>query len=235
MRLRLSATFLCLIASACVDDGVSVYVRGVIPPEINEDSCTWDPSSDVFLPAPGVLDVETDLVLGANVDYRLVLSAANQLQRRGGSGRAETNGVQITRAEVTLRGLDGAALNLGGLPNPFSVPVSAYIPPSADPTTPGLAAVAVTAVPAAYATAMANGFPRDADGNLVATQVLIGVKLLGSTLGDIDIEMAEWQWPTTICGQCLFRCALDGDTPAFACDPGQDTVTILPSTHLACL
>ncbi len=234
MRLRLSAMVLSLFAAACVDDGVSVFVKGVIAPEMNEDSCTWDPNSDVFIVPPGVLDVETDLVLGSNVDYRVVLSTANQLQPRGGSGRAETNGVQITRAEITLRGLDGNPINLGGLPNPFSVPTSAYIPPASDPTNPGTGAVAVTAIPAAYATAMANGFPRDADGNLVATQILLGIKLIGETQGHIDIEMAEWQWPVSICGLCLFRCAADGESPLFGCVPGQDAQTILPSDFLGC-
>ena len=218
-----------LIAAGCADDNVSIFVTGVIPPEMDEDSCSFDPSVDVTLLSPGAYNIESDLILGRQPDYNLVMSASNSLQRRAISGRAETNGINITRTEVTIQALDGSALNLGGLPNPFSVPASAFIPPAADPMTPGRGVVSSTVIPAQYATSLATSLPRDSMGRLVESTIVVAVKLVGETQGHIDIESDEFTWPIQLCGGfCLFTC---GEMFTPYCLPGQDAVTVVTNTQ----
>lgn len=225
MLQRLLPAVVLVVAAGCADDNVSIFVTGVISPDIEESSCLFDPGTSVFLLAPGTFNIETDLVLGTQPDYNLVISVSNQLQRRGGSGRAETNGVNVQRTEVTIRGLDGNALNLGGLPNPFSVPAAAYLPPAADFMSPGRGVVSSTIIPSAYATALATTLPRDADGNLVGTEVIVSVKMVGETQGHIDIESDEYDWPVQLCGGlCLFQCSSE---PVPYCFPGQDAVSTI--------
>lgn len=225
MLQRAVAVIAMLLAVGCADDSVSLFVTGVIPPEVDEDSCSFDPTVDVFLLSPGTYNIEADLILGRQPDYNLVMAAQNQLQRRAISGRAETNGIYITRTEVTIQALDGSALALGGLPNPFSVPASAYIPPASDPMTPGAGVVSSTVIPGQYATALASALPRDAMGQLVESTVVVAVKLVGETQGHIDIETDEFTWPIQLCGGfCLFTC---GEGFAPYCLPGQDGLTVV--------
>ncbi len=218
---RLTTLFLCIAGLGCVNDNVSIFIEGVIPPMKEDDGCTWDPSTTSVLLSPGLFNVEADLILGTAAPYTTVLAVNSQLQPRGGSGRSETNGVQVERAEVTIRSLSGDAIDFGGLPNPFSIPTTGYIPPSSDPTQPGESAVSVVAIPGDYAIRLAA--MRDGGGNLLFTQVLASIRLVGKTLGHIDIETGEWDWPITLCdGLCLFQCATADDTRSFSCLPGQD-------------
>ncbi len=233
MLQRAVAVLAMLMTVGCVDDNVSIFVTGVIPPDQDEDSCSFDPAVDLFLLAPGTYNIEADLLLGRQPDYNLVMSAANQLQRRALSGRAETNGINITRTEVTIRALDGSPLDLGALPNPFSVPASAYVPPAADPMNPGRGVVSSTVIPAQYATALAAALPRDAMGQLVESTVIVGVRLVGETSGHIDIDSDEFVWPIVLCGgNCLFAC---GESFTPYCLAGQDGLTLLDPMAPQCL
>lgn len=234
MLQRAVAVLAMLMTVGCADDNVSVFVTGVIPPDQDEDSCTFDPAAaDMPLLAPGTFNIETDVIIGRQPDYNLVLATSNQLQRRALSGRAETNGVFITRTEVTIEALDGSALALGGLPNPFSVPAAAYVPPATDPMTPGQGVVSSTAIPAQYATALAAALPRDAMGNLIESTVVVAVKLIGETQGHIDIETDEFRWPVQLCGGfCLFQC---GESFAPYCLLGQDGVSLLDPMTPECI
>lgn len=231
MLQRAVAVLAMLLSVGCADDNVSIFVTGVIPPDMEEDSCNFDPGVDVFVLAPGTYNIEADLILGRQPDYNLVMAASNQLQRRGISGRAETNGINIRRTEVTIQALDGTALALGGLPNPFSVPASAFIPPANDAMTPGEGVVSSTVIPAQYATALAGSLPRDAMGSLVESTIVVAVKLVGETQGHIDIESDEFMWPVQLCGDfCLFAC---GEAFAPYCLPAQDGVSIVTDTMAA--
>lgn len=200
----------CLLALVgCVDDNVSVFVSGNLAPMIEETSCTYDPGSASQL-SQGTLDVS----FGGTFELHPVIQ--NQLQQRGASGRAETNGVRITRAEVTIEGLDGLPVDFAGLPNPFSVPMTVYIPPAASEDSPGLGTGSITAIPADYTLSLPI-----AEGS--TTTVVVAVRLIGNTLGDIDIETGDWTYPVEICNGCLLQCPVDAETTLVSCNPGQDT------------
>lgn len=196
----------------CVDDGVSVFVANAIAPEQSDEGCTWDPGSDVSMPG-GTLDVSFG---GSYFVYPRII---NQLQRRGRSGVAETNGVQLTAAEVTIRALDGTAIALPGLPNPFRVPMSGYIPPSASPDSPGVGFGRIEVLPPDYTLSL--GIEGEANVGLLAS-----IRIIGKTLGDIDIESAEWDFPITLCSGCLRVCTMDPTLVAGVCNRGQDQQVI---------
>ena len=199
----------CLLALVgCVDDNVSVFISGNLAPMIEETTCAYDPGSTVFL-SQGKLDV----AFGGSYSVNPLIN--NQLQRRGVSGRAETNGIQLTRAEVTLEGLDGLPVDFGGLPNPFSVPTSVYIPPASSPEAPGTAAGTIVVMPTDYTLSL----PIAAGST---TTITAAVRLVGRTLGDIDIETGEWIFPIEVCNGCLLVCDIGPEDEPVACNAGQD-------------
>ena len=194
----------------CVDDNVSVFISGNLAPMIEESSCAYDPGSTTFI-SSGKLDV----AFGGSYEIHPIIQ--NQLQRRGVSGRPETNGIHITRAEVTLEGLDGLPLDFGGfLPNPFSVPTTVYIPPASSPDAPGAAAGSIVVVPADYTLSL----PVAAGST---TTITASVRLVGRTLGDIDIETGDWIFPIEVCNGCLLICEIGPDDELVSCNPGQDS------------
>ncbi|HJK92229.1 MAG TPA: hypothetical protein RMH85_04960 [Polyangiaceae bacterium LLY-WYZ-15_(1-7)] len=209
-RSHLIVALACLLGLAgCVDDDVSVFIQDNVAPEVSDDGCVYDANGEPL--ARGILNVDS----GAS--YFVYPRIQNQLQMRATSGRAEPNGVHIERAEVTIRDLAGNAIAFDGLPNPFSVPTSAYIPPASDPTQGGVGVASVEAIPADYGFAL---------GGLVGTgtSVIVDVKLIGETNGTIDIDTGDWSWPVQLCGgSCLFSCSTED--VAASCNPGQDSVT----------
>jgi hypothetical protein len=130
--------------------------------------------------------------------------------------------VNVVRAEVELRDVNGAPFLLGALPNPFTVPATGFIP-SSDGTSAGVGLGDVEVVPPAYGEELrAIG-----TGTIVAA-----VRVLGVTAGGADVESSEFIWPIDICTGCLFACVRDEEgraqcTPS--CRPGQDTVTVTPA------
>lgn len=200
----------------CVDDGVSVFVAGAIAPEQSDEGCSWDPGSDLSQPG-GTLDVS----FGGS--YFVYPRIVNQLQRRGRSGVAETNGVQLTAAEVTIRALDGSALSVPGLPNPFRIPMSGYIPPAASPDSPGVGFGRVEVLTPDYTLSLE-------EAGAANVSLLASIRIIGKTLGDIDIESAEWDFPIALCSGCLRVCTTDPTMVTSACNLGQDqrVVSVCP-------
>lgn len=205
------AVALLLGLGGCVDNGSSVFVTGVIPPEMEEGGgCTYDPETNVDL-----LGAQWDLAFGNS--YYLVLAVSSQLRQRGSDRMADPNTVFLNRAEVELidERTNAPFQFAGGLPNPFSVSTSAVIGAAADPMTPARGVVRFEAIPASY---------RDQIRDLGAPKVRIEAQLFGRTNGDIDIDTAVWSLPVDICTNCLRQCAT-GDEAALTCNPGQDFVS----------
>lgn len=205
--------FLCsmLTLVGCVDDNVSVFVRGNVAPTKEEGECTYNPGSLYRL--SGVYDVS------AGGAYTAVLDVVNQLRSRATNERAETNGVFITSARIALYGSDGSLINpvdLGDRPNPFSLTTSQfYIAPSPSPDSLSASALPVTLIPFDYGLALRQFYLNEV--------VTIGVELRGRTNGDIDIEVGEWTWDTTVCDGCLAaECLPFGDDFVGACRRGVD-------------
>ena len=227
MRLSLALTMLTLALSGCADDNISVYVRGNIAPEQSDDGCLYSASSSLYV-TQGLWDITGSQRYSG--EYKVNLAVVNQIRARASSVAAEPNGVHITGAEVTLRQLGGEPFGpgvLGGLPNPFSVPASAFISPAAGPGAPGLSTVTVVVVPVGYAAALiAQG--------VTETTIVGSIRLTGETSGHIDVRTGEWDYPIAICAGCLFTCPPTADDALLACDPGVNQPSADPS-HPSCL
>lgn len=205
--------FLCsmLTLVGCVDDSVSVFVRGNIKPTKEDGECLYESGDQYKL--TGTYDV------AGGRDYQVFLDVTNQLRSRGTFERAETNGVFITRADITLYGSDGTLINpadLGNRPNPFSITTpQTYIPPSPGADSLGSSSVRVGAIPLAYGEALRTTYLNEI--------VTVGIRLFGRTNGDIDIETGEWTWDVQICDTCLrLPCNFSSDDFVQACTFGVD-------------
>ncbi len=204
-RLGMISCLLSLVG--CVDDNVSVFVTGNLAPTIEDTGCSYDPASTALI-LQGTLDV------GGARNYVVHPRVTNQLQRRGAIGRGETNGVFINRAEVTLTNQEGALIDLGGLPNPFSVPLTVYVPAAASADAPGVGTGVLELIPPDYAVSL----PIPPGGS---TLLLASVRLVGQTQGEIDIETGEWLYPINVCNGCLLACGGDPEE-IMTCSPGMD-------------
>jgi hypothetical protein len=210
----------CVLAAAwalagCAPGNPGLVVGGVIGPN---ETCILDVGNPRL--TRGALDVAA-----FEVSYSMTPVLFNQLinlSTQGAPPRADPNVVNVVRAEVELRDVNGAPFLLGALPNPFTVPATGFIP-SSDGTSAGVGLGDVEVVPPAYGEELrAIG-----TGTIVAA-----VRVLGVTAGGADVESSEFIWPIDICTGCLFACVRDEEgraqcTPS--CRPGQDTVTVTPA------
>jgi hypothetical protein len=176
---------LAALATGCTDDGVSLHAICPVPPDIEDNACIWDPSSEICV-AEGVLNT-----LSAT-SYRLNLKVQSGLKSRMRDVPvlAEPNGIQITDAEVELRVFDGDIINfpeeplpdgskLPKLANPYRVAASGY----ADPQ--GLATAIITIMGKEYIDRL-NGKVK---------QIVAVVTVHGITNGSEDVESGEFNWP----------------------------------------
>jgi hypothetical protein len=202
-------------AAGCAEDGVSLHVICPILPELEEDSCVWDPAGEDCV-AEGMLNLA-----GAN-SYRLSLRVQSGLRPRAREDppQGEPNGIQVRSAEVEMRTADGARIS--DFENPFTVTASGFVAPG------GLGAVTLTALDA-----VRTGFLHVGPQNSApkVEQVVLAIKLKGKTNGGQDVSSGEFAWPVRLIskslgddGQCMTRpyCAggLGQDTFAETCAAG---------------
>ncbi|MBW2462653.1 MAG: hypothetical protein JRH11_13470, partial [Deltaproteobacteria bacterium] len=141
------------------------------------------------------------------------------------------NGLLVGGAEVEVFDSAGTTVNFGGLPNPFTIRNTAFVPSSAGPTTPGTAIMSLEILPAAYVQALNDGFlPADPSAR---SQVLIDIQPFGETLGHTSVDGRPFIWPVTLCRgrNCLYA-PVSADEEISCCFPGQDATcpdAILPA------
>ena len=83
------------------------------------------------------------------------------------------------------------------LPNPFVITSNASIAPASGPE--GEATIVVVEViPMIYA---------DQLGTFEGQQILAEIRLFGTTLGDIDVNVQPFVFPIELCTGCLTKCA----------------------------
>ena len=197
-----------VFASSCVTNESTLFIRACL--QIPEDTCivTPDVSSTTLL--RGTLDPAQES------GYNGVLLVGNQLVARGNSVqlRTETSRIEIQSADVTI--YDSTLANQLG--TTYSVPASGFVDPGTS-TQPGFGLASVLLVDPKTAKAHA--------GETVVSSVI----LHGRTLGGIDVESGEWQFPIDIHergSSCDLAPCLPGVVPAdmlvTTCHPGFDTI-----------
>lgn len=185
-----SVSLVALLAlAACEDNRASIFVRGVVPAEVDSTTggCTIDGASDSMLTG-GIVDV------GLSSGFTLDLSIANQLIARADRSRltAEVNRVTVNRAEVRISSSKAVRKDR------FSTLVFGLVDPSADGAAPGLGSVSVNVMQPELATELASQLKKGETTELVAY-----VKVFGETLGGNDVETDYFQFPFTACLGCL--------------------------------
>ena len=201
---------LIVTAYGCRGTDVGVQILGIVPPEVED--CTFNADSDVRLTG-GLWDIDFPSPQFP-ADYTTSPVVTNLLVSRALDTQAEMNTVRIEFFEVELRSVDGAHLDTGGLPNPYSTRTSAVIPVSEGAV--GTNEVAVgPGIPGAYAGVVGQLIGPGGFG-----EVVMSLRAVGRTVGGLSIKTARLDWPVTVCRGCLFACG-EGSSPT-TCIPGQD-------------
>lgn len=223
------ATTVFALTPACVENDRSIFVRAVLAPPQNRQNgeCFYEPEEDAAFYAEGTVDMAaTDSYFAYLLSGNLMRARANTDQTRSESNAAHINGaiVRVTTAN-------------GVLINEFTATSSSFIP-AQENNAPGLGVVGVTLIDGPTLQAI----KRTATAPLTTTArlVLANVKIFGETLGGVDLESGEFQYPIRVCEGCLIQyaddpavnsgSACDGvldatDENTLPCFPGQDVST----------
>ena len=183
----------------CVDDNQSVYIVGVAIPTASDSSCSFEGETTLL---NGTYDPSRG---NSYIVYPRVINA---LLPRANEIRPESNGVYIELAVVSIVSTNAPDVTIAE----YSVPAHGFIPPGGSS-----GVVAVEAIPAGVGTTADSG------------QLILNIRLVGRTQGDIDIETGDFTWPVSLCNGCLFTpCdpAVGNDEPGLgACSPGSNFAT----------
>lgn len=187
------------VAPACATNDQSIFLRGVLAPPTNRQNgiCVYsdDPTQTQLF--SGLLDV----ALRDNYEARMLVGS--QLIARGDPAqtRAESNRFHVNGAVVRVTTPNGEPIN------EFSTPVSGFIDPQSN-NVPDFGPVSVVLIDAGTVRKLSP------NGQLI-TSVVANVKMFGQTLGGVDVESGELQYPIDICAGCLVDFS-SGDDPARA-------------------
>ncbi|MBK7396640.1 MAG: hypothetical protein IPJ34_10155 [Myxococcales bacterium] len=201
-----------LLVPSCADNGVSLFIRGVIA--IKAPDCVAKPDADATLWS----SLYFDSALTTQVDVPLLVGS--QLFGRGDpkTSRGEPNRIQLSGAEVELTDTGGNAI----VPK-FTVPTIGVVDPTASSDA-SYGAVFVTLIPAGVAGAVAKNTGTTTFGP--RKLILANVKVFGKTLGGTDVESL----PVAIQIYACFGCSV-----VFPSDAAEATVggpnCLKPSTQ----
>jgi hypothetical protein len=209
---------------------MSIFVQHVMAPPLNRQNNVCLYEADPTLPAlsEGTVDVL------ARDTYDAQLLVGNQLIARGDTAntRAESNRARLNGVVVTVTDANGAVLG------EFTAATSGFIDP-AGANAPSYGIAAVTLIDAPTMGRIAGGL-----GAGQTRIVLANIKAFGQTIGGVDLESGEFQFPIRVCRGCLVSFALGDDTTVagtdcllplattggggattLPCAPGQDETT----------
>lgn len=195
---------------ACAEDDQSIFVRQVMAPPQNRQggTCTYLPDPTQPFLTEGVLD------LAVRNNYGATILVGSQLLPRGDQSntRAESNRAHMNGAVVKVTDANGASIG------EFTSLASGFVDPG-QTTTASFGLVGVTVIDAPTA-AKVGVSPGD------SKVVVANVKVFGKTLGGVDLESGEFQFPIRVCYGCLVDFS-KGDDPA---TPGLDCNLPLQAT-----
>ena len=166
-----------LLSGGCADNESMLFVRGVL---------AWPPGQCVINPDPSSL-----MRLGGVLDrafrgnYIAPLLVGNQLTTRGDRDtlRTESSRITLRGAVVEINNRQGDRLLH------YTADGTGFVDPG-DGTNPGFGIMSVELIPPG-----AN-IPDN-------TEVIVGVRVFGDTLGGREIESSELTFPIFICSGCL--------------------------------
>lgn len=182
---------------ACADNDQTIYVRNVVAPPATRQGgqCLYQPDPAAPGLSEGVLDVAI-----APTYTAFLLVGGQALQRTDTlNGRIEPNRVHLNGAVVTVTDANGGSLG------EFTALGSGFVDPGQGAASSfGLLGVTLLDQPTTGKLAVAPNTSR---------LVVANVKVFGKTLGGVDLETGEFQFPIRVCNGCLISFAT-GDDPA---------------------
>lgn len=210
---------------ACAENDQSIFIQSALAPSTNRQggrcSYTNDPTQPYLF--EGVVDV------AIRDNYLTVLLVGNQMIGRGDGAntRAESNRAHINGAVVRVTDPNG------GLIGEFTSLASGFVDPQIN-NLPSFGAISVTAIDAPTLARIAEGMALG-DSKLVAANI----KAYGKSVGGVDLESGEFQFPIRVCAGCLITTAgrdpavpgcvalqeASGGSNELPCVPGQDEGT----------
>jgi hypothetical protein len=197
------------LAASCVDDAVSLRVECAIIPETDDTGCVFDPAGSCLI------EGRMNVAPGAATYYQGAVRVTNALKARARDipVQSETNGIAITEFEVEVLNTAGGRITFDGLPNPFTIQTSGFIPVG------GSGIAAGEFLPTGYVNQI-----RVAEGSdNPLGQVVVSLIVRGKTQGDVEVETAAWQWPIRLFSISVTDrsvCTVFDDA---VCNIGQDT------------
>ena len=202
------------VLPACSTNDQTIFIRSLLAPSANRQggACSYnnDPSQPALFTA--VLD------LGLTDSYNGTFLVGNQLIPRGdpNNNRAESNRVHINGAIVKVQDPDGTTLR------EFTSLATGFADPQNN-NAPGYAPIGAVVFDAPTKDIV---LPSVATKGTART-LLIVVKVFGTSVGGVDVESGEYQFPMQVCRGCLVK--QDGNAftkpGVFDCDKPAETTT----------
>jgi hypothetical protein len=202
------------LSQGCVDNDSAAFF--IVGHSILTDDCYVEPSESHWV--DGRFNVELTDSLGLPISYTFFPDYRNQLINRASEAplRANPNDILVEGAEVLLMDSQGQALDLGGLPNPYTVLGVTFVPAAADVGDWGQAAGALELIPSSYTGAMAG---------MAGGRIIAEIRPYGTTTGDVDIDGDPYLWPIDLCGgTCTLHYVATEDEAEMCCKFGQEHV-----------
>lgn len=212
------SALLMIAAPGCADNESTLFIRQAqIAQSTSGGGCTVDSSPTSKALMGGIMDVAFATQYGAN------LLVGNQLVDRGSRDhvKTETSRVQLEGSEVYLT--DSAGRQLGA---PFTVPGIGFIDPASgsNPSYGVLKSVLVDSVTGSKLRAEMSALPYG-----TVRRITAHVKVFGRSLGGLEVESGEWNFPIEVCYGCLVSFppeAINQATTPPSCSTGQDATDI---------
>ncbi|MBI4706133.1 MAG: hypothetical protein HY744_33985 [Deltaproteobacteria bacterium] len=202
-----------LLTPACADNNQTIFIRQV-QAMTTSDKCIVQPDTGVLFRSHGFLDV------AMRGSYDAWLLVGNQLVRRGLEDRlrTETNRVQLYEAEVTVYDFAGNPVTCcvgdSCTEGSYTEPISGFVDPAISSNA-GWGLAGVTLIDPMIAGCLYG---------LDAQTVVSRVKIYGVTLGELEVETDYWDFPITVCTDCLGCVPYQSEDDDWVCPclPGQD-------------
>ncbi len=177
------------LVAGCTDDNPGFFVRGVLAPPAaaGGGACLYTADPTAAMIGSGVLDV------AFISSYTPAILVGNQLIARADPSvpRVDTSRIVIQGSVVNLTDLAGNDIRS------FTTLASGVIEGSAG-SSPGYGVMSTSLLDPDAANALRSSIPLRGTKGVVAK-----FKVFGRTVGGVDVETAEFQFPITVCNGCL--------------------------------
>jgi len=188
---------------ACAPEGPTAFITQNIAPD---QTCVVSPDAMGSLIQPsGSYDIAPGKKGACKNPYRVNLLVNSNLRANPSEalGRPDPNTLQLMRAKVTLMLLNGSIINFNGdgdnsRPNPFLTKTANSLPSSSG-TMPSTGIATVEVIPASYAEKL------DSDA-VLGGNIEAEIQIFGTTVGDVDIDLAPFKYTIEICKGCMTMC-----------------------------